>query len=204
MCLDDHQIRQEELESVREMSEVCSQIVLTCLSLARIGRLHTPWSLNKFPWSFTKWAAACDRRLVRLSSYVHHTSDYRHFCHVGNTTQHCRLGLFQDLGGILCIFASRTFVLISVMCKKQTSLLALDLWDVVIEVLRSSTNTEPPTNPAAGNCSRNHKANPKTKGKTRCWAIERCGLRHHKRTLFSRWVLVLHLWRQWSRHPNDH
>ena len=28
-CLDDHQLKQEELESVGELSEVCSQIVLT-------------------------------------------------------------------------------------------------------------------------------------------------------------------------------
>ena len=37
-CLDDHQFNQEELDSVVELSEVCSQIVLTCLYLARIGR----------------------------------------------------------------------------------------------------------------------------------------------------------------------
>ena len=34
----------------------------------------------------------------------------------------------------------------------------------VIEVLRSSNNTKTPTNPAAGNCSRNHKSKPKQKG----------------------------------------
>ena len=85
-------------------------------------------------------------------------------------------------GGILCIFGSRTFVPISWMRKKQTSashssteseiisldaglrmegLPAIDLWDVVIEVLRSSNSTKPPTNPAAG---RNHKSKPKQKG----------------------------------------
>ena len=37
-CLDDHQFKQGELESVGELSEVCSQIVLKCLYLARIGR----------------------------------------------------------------------------------------------------------------------------------------------------------------------
>ena len=41
---------------------------------------------------------------------------------------------------------------------------ALDLWDVVIEVLRSSISTKTPNNPAAGNCSRNHKSKPKHKG----------------------------------------
>ena len=39
---------------------------------------------------------AYDRRLARLISYIHHTSDYTQYCHVGNMAQHCRLGLFQD------------------------------------------------------------------------------------------------------------
>ena len=71
------------------------------------------------------------------------------------------------------------------MCKKQTSvshssteseiisldaglrmdgLPALDLWNVVTEVLCSSNSTKTPTNTAAGNCSRNHNSKPKQKG----------------------------------------
>ena len=41
---------------------------------------------------------------------------------------------------------------------------ALDLWDVVKEVLCSSNSTKTPTNRAAGNCSRNHKSTPKREG----------------------------------------
>ena len=41
---------------------------------------------------------------------------------------------------------------------------ALDLWDVVTEVLRSSKSTESPTRGAAGKCSRNHTSKPKQKG----------------------------------------
>ena len=52
----------------------------------------------------------------------------------GNTAQQCRLGLFQDSdsagdledsestsGGLLCVFGSHSFVPVSWMCKKQTS-----------------------------------------------------------------------------------
>ena len=46
-CLDDHHFKKEELESVGEFSDVCSQIVLKCLSLERIGRPHILWSVNK-------------------------------------------------------------------------------------------------------------------------------------------------------------
>ena len=87
----------------------------------------------------------------------------------------CRLGLFQDSdfaghledskstsGGTLCIFGSHTFVPISRMCKKQTSvlhssteseiisldaglrldgLLALELWDLIVSVFGNMTQT---------------------------------------------------------------
>ena len=87
---------------------------------------------------------------------------------MGNTAKQCRLGLFQDSdfardpedsqstsGGTLCVLGSHTFVPISWMCKKQTSvshnsteaeiisldaglrmdaIRVLDLWDIVIEV----------------------------------------------------------------------
>ena len=93
---------------------------------------------------------------------------------MGNAAQQCRFVLFQDSDfvgdlddskptsvGLLCIFGSHTFVPISWMCKKQTSVShgsteaeiisldaglrmdgipALDLWDLVIEVFRSSPN----------------------------------------------------------------
>ena len=88
---------------------------------------------------------------------------------MGNTAKQCRLGLFQDYdfagdledskstsGGTLCVFESHTFVPISWMCKKQTSVShssteseiisldaglrldgfpALDLWDLIVAVL---------------------------------------------------------------------
>ena len=60
-CLDHHQFKQEELESVGELSEVCSQIVLKCLHLARIGRPDILWSVNKLARSVTKWTRTCDK-----------------------------------------------------------------------------------------------------------------------------------------------
>ena len=132
--IDDHHFKEEEMKSVAELSQVCSQIVLKCLYLARIGRLGMLWSVNKLARSITKWTKACDKRLNRLISYIHHTSEYRQYCHVGNTGQQCRLGLFQDSdfagdledsksisGGILCNCGSHMFVPTSWMCKKQTS-----------------------------------------------------------------------------------
>ena len=116
------------------MSNTCSQIVLKCLYLARIGRPDILWSVNKLARAITKWTKACGKRLNRLISYIHHTTEYKQYCHVGNTAKQCRLGLFQDSdfagyledsestsGGTLCIFGSHKFVPISWMCKKQTA-----------------------------------------------------------------------------------
>ena len=119
-CIDDHHFKEEELlKSVGELSQVCSQIVLKCLYLARIGRPDILWSVNKLARAITKWTKACDKRLNRLISYIHHTSEYKQYCHVGNTAKQCRLGLFQDSdfagdledskstsGGTLCVFGS--------------------------------------------------------------------------------------------------
>ena len=120
--------------SVGELSTVCSQIVLKCLYLARIGRPDILWSVNKLALAVPKWTKACDKRLARLISYIRNTCECRQICGVGNTAQQCRLGLFQDFdfardledskstsGGFLGISGCHTFVPISWMCKKQTS-----------------------------------------------------------------------------------
>ena len=95
-CIDDHHFKEEEMKSVGELSHVCSQIVLKCLFLARIVRLNVLWSVNQLARSITKWTKACDKRLNRLISYIHHTCEDKQYCHVGNTANQCRLGLFQD------------------------------------------------------------------------------------------------------------
>ena len=44
-----------------------------CLYLA-VGRPDILWSVNKLARAIKKWTRVCDRRLVRLISYIHHTS----------------------------------------------------------------------------------------------------------------------------------
>ena len=43
-CIDDHHFKEEEMKSARELSHVCSQIVLKFSYLARIGRPDILWS----------------------------------------------------------------------------------------------------------------------------------------------------------------
>ena len=95
-CIDDHHFKEEEMKSVGELSHVCSQIVLKCLYLARIGRPDIPWSVNKLARSITKWTKACDKRLNRLISYIHYTCEYKQYCYVGNAAEQCSWDCFQD------------------------------------------------------------------------------------------------------------
>ena len=132
-CNDDHHFKEEEMKFVGELSQVCSQISLKCFYLARIGRPDILWSVNKLARSITKWTRACDKRLNRFISCIHHTCEYKHYCYVGNTATQCRLGLFEDSdfagdledskstsGGTLCVFGSHTIVPISWMCKEPS------------------------------------------------------------------------------------
>ena len=127
-------VHKKTMGSVGELSTFCSLFVLKCLYLARSGRPDILWSVNKFARAVTKWTQACDKRLARLMSYIHHTCEFKQYCYVGNTANQYRLGQFQhsDFAGdledskstseeILCIFGSQTFVPISWMCKKQIS-----------------------------------------------------------------------------------
>ena len=84
-CIDDHHFK-EEIKPVGELSKVCSQIVLKCWNLARIGRPDILCSVNKLARSITKWTKACDKRLCRLISYIHQ-----------NTAKQCRLGTVSRL-----------------------------------------------------------------------------------------------------------
>ena len=66
-----------------------------------------------------KMDKACDKRLNRLMSYIHHTCEYKQHCFVGNTAKQCRLRFCRrSSGGTLCVFGSHTFVPISWMCKE--------------------------------------------------------------------------------------
>ena len=92
-CMDDHPFK-EENGSVGELST--HKLFLKCLDLERIGRPDILWSVNKLAQTVTKWTKACDTRLARLISHIHHTCEYKQYCYGGNIAQHCRLGLFLD------------------------------------------------------------------------------------------------------------
>ena len=132
-CIDDHHFKEEEMKSVGKLLHVCSQIVLKCLYLARIGRLDILWSVNKLARSITKWTKAFDKRLNRLISYIHHTRvNTNNIVMWVILLKQCRLGLFQDSdfsgdledskstsGGTLCAFLGVTHLFQKVGCARN-------------------------------------------------------------------------------------
>ena len=151
-CIDDHHFKEEEMKSVGELSQACSQIVLKFLNLARIGRPDILWSVNKLARSITKWTKACDKRLNRLISYIHHTCEYKQYCYVGNTAKQCRLGLFQDTtldAGL-----------------RLDGFPALDLWDLIVFVLGNTIQTHDRTAQSVVNCDKDHGPNMRSQGMT--------------------------------------
>ena len=119
------------MKSVGELSQVCSQIVLKCLYVARIGRSDVLWSVNKLARSITKRTKVCDKRLNRLIFYIYHTCEYEKelLCWVilqTNADWDCfKAPILQEIlrtqstsGGTLSVFGSHTFVPICWMCKK--------------------------------------------------------------------------------------
>ena len=117
---------------------------------------------------------------------------------MGNTAKQCRLGLFQDSdfagdlenskstsGGTLCVLGSRTFVPISWMSKKQTSvsyssteseIISLDaglrldgipvhnLWDLVVLVLGNVTQNHDRTGQPVVGRDTSHGPNKRSRG----------------------------------------
>ena len=220
LCSYDHQFRKEELGSVGELSQVCSQIVLKCLYLARIARLDilclsglrpTIGKIDFISGNIVLWAM-----------------------------QHCRLGFFQDSdfagdledskstsGGVLCFLEVEHFCL-SVGCTRskqqyptvlqslksfrwmldckwistRSRLLGRGNWGVTFDKQHwktSQTSSRELVRDKKPFEQQNQDQTPTNwKEQLRCWSSVKCGLRTLKHTFFSRRVSVVHFWRQQS------
>ena len=153
-CLHDHQFKQEELESVGELSEVCSHFVLKCLHLARIGRPDILW------WqTFSKadlLHSSHKRFPTTLPCGKHGTASQTRFV---SRLRHCWLswGLNGNLRRCLVFFGLdvqekncclaqfyKSEIISLDAGLRMGGLLALDLGDMVIEVSCSTNNNVQP------------------------------------------------------------
>ena len=102
--MDDHTFAPEELTEKGKLSEISARVVLKCLYLASVGRPELLWTVNLLARQVTKWTKACDRRMERLISYIHHTKYHSHLNFVGDPPEDCFLALFHFLNLLLWQF----------------------------------------------------------------------------------------------------
>ena len=107
--------------------EVCSQIVLRCLYVARIGRPDILWSVIKLARSVTEWTRhkLATYVLARWISYNQHASD----C---NTVQHCRLCFLSRLNLCFWLWGLNIHLWESSVCFPIPNICPdqLDVWEV--------------------------------------------------------------------------
>ena len=176
--------------------------------------------------------------LVWSLTFIIH--EYKQYCYVGNTAKQCRLGLFQDSdfagdledskstsGGTLCILGSHTFVPISWMCKKQTSvshssteseiisldaglrldgITALDLWDLIVAVLGNTSQGHKEQDDLLMN-KREVRSTPHTIQKPISESDQwfgQCWFYPLKRPIFAARSFVVCVWRQRSSNQDDY
>ena len=188
-CIDDHHFKEEEMKSVGESTQVCSQIVLKCLNLARIGRLYILWSepictinhkMDESLWQTPESIDFLHASYTWIQNFgmwviLQNNADWT----VSGLWLFGRSWRFKIHFWRNIVFGSHTFVPISWMCKKQTSvshssteseiisldtglrldgLPALELWDLIVSVLgnvsRVSDGTGQPVNGKNKSCNK--------------------------------------------------
>ena len=131
-CIDDHHLSPSDFAEPGELEDSAAKIVLKFLYLARKARPDILWTVNTLAREVTRWNRACDKRLHRLTCYVHHTQTDAQHCYVGDPINKCSLALFVDAsfaadttdskstsGAFICLIGPNTFVPMQWVCKKQ-------------------------------------------------------------------------------------
>ena len=220
--------KEEEMKFVGELSRVWSPIVLKYLYFSRIGRSDTLLSVNKLARFVTKWTKTCDKRLNRLISYIHHTCEYKQYCHVEILSNNADWNCFKTLilreilkirnPNILGIFGSHTFVPMSWMCRNQISVShSSKESDIIfsgrlIEIRRTSWSR------VVGSdcfCFKNHDSDNGENGATCChWKKSKISREvprfesywscSFKRPVFASRSFVVCVWKQWNSDQDDH
>ena len=131
-CVDDRQFPPEDFETKGALSAYAARIVLKALYVARMNRLEFLWAVNSLARCVTKWTVACDKRLHRLVSYMHHHKDHVQLAWIGDTPDKIKVAMFVDAsfaadlvdsksttGAYIVLIGPNTFVPLNWICKKH-------------------------------------------------------------------------------------
>ena len=89
--LDDHEINPSDLEAKGNLAAEAASIVLKAFYTARMNRPDIYYSVNVLARDVTRWTQACDRRLLKLISYIHTTRHWVLKSMVGDSLEDLRL-----------------------------------------------------------------------------------------------------------------
>ena len=99
------------------------------------------WSVNKLARSITKWTKACDKRLDRLISYIHHTCEYKQYCHVEILLNNADWNCFKTLTSRVSHSSTEAEIISLDAGLRLDGLPALELWDLIVSVFGTVTQT---------------------------------------------------------------
>ncbi len=131
--LDDHQLKPDDFEHEGALSKDAAKIIMKALYGARLVRYELLWPICSIARQVSKWTIACDKRLLRLMSYIYHTLDHSLESFVGDDPALCRPVVYSDAdfagdlntakstsGAYVAIAGPNTFAPVTAICKKQT------------------------------------------------------------------------------------
>ena len=94
--LDDHSFNPEDWTESGKLAPIATRVIMKILYAARMYRFDLLHSVNALARDVTRWCRACDKKLHRLISYIHHTKHYVLEGGVGDTLKDCAIMLFTD------------------------------------------------------------------------------------------------------------
>jgi hypothetical protein len=132
--LDDGAFTDADLVESGRLGSHAAKILMKVLYAARMCRYDLLYAVCSLARSITKWSRACDKRMHRLMSYVHHHKHLVLTSIVGDPLENCRLLLFADAdfagekdhskstsGGVLILVGPNTWAPLGAICKAQNA-----------------------------------------------------------------------------------
>ena len=131
--MEDSAFTQSDFDEVGKLSTVAASVLMKALYLARCCRFDLLHPICMLARQVTKWSRACDKRLHKLMSYLHHTREYSLEGFVGDDCKDLAVLCFSDASFADCVQTSkstsgtfvalvgpRTFFPLNAIAKKQT------------------------------------------------------------------------------------
>ena len=117
------------------LGDIACAVLMKVLYGARMARYDLIRAVGALASRITKWTYLCDRKLHRLMCYINSTTDLSMYAWIGDAIENLELVLFCDAdlagdrtdsksttGVFLCILGPRSFVPLTGISKKQTSI----------------------------------------------------------------------------------